>query len=69
MIHVINTLRANLLRKEIEGKIDKILSPPMTFHHDSAKLGEERILGRVSRMVQRLERVRRQRWAPWKDRK
>lgn len=67
VIRVINYLRANLIKKEIEDTVLRILDPPLTFHHDREKLGMEMKLGRVRRMLRQMERRRARTWAPWKD--
>jgi hypothetical protein len=69
VIHVVNTLRANLIRKEIEGKIHEVLSPRFNPRDWSQGPGTEHNLFRVNRIVRNLERLRMRRWAPWKDRR
>lgn len=70
MIHVIHTLRANLIHKEVEGKIlDVIGSKRKIAEWNLQQLVSTPNLFRVDRMLRRFERLRRQRWAPWKDKR
>lgn len=68
MIYVINTLRANLIHKEIEGKLHGIVGRTASVRlWDLPTLVKTPNLFRVDVLMRRLERVRRQRWAPWRN--
>jgi hypothetical protein len=68
VIHIVNALRANLIRKEVEEKILREVMPRLD-RWDTTKMINTPNLFRVSRLLQRIERLRMRRWAPWKDRR
>lgn len=68
MIYRIRCLRANLVRKEIEDDIQRLFTPRFA-EWNIKELVSTPNLFKVNPMLRRLERVRRQRWAPWKDQK
>lgn len=67
MIHVVNTLRANIIRREVEDKVLTVVMPKRDRWGRGA-IHTPRLF-MVARMVRRFERIRMQRWALWKDRR
>lgn len=69
MIHVINALRANLIRREIGSKIERALTQRID-RWSIARLGDADAssnLFQVSRMLRRFDRLRMRQWGSWKD--
>jgi hypothetical protein len=70
VIHIIITLRANLIHKEIEGVVQGIVGARNIIRVWDVPISPATPnMFKVDRMMRRLERIRRQRWAPWKDKK
>lgn len=68
VIHVINALRANLIRREIADKIENVLVPRQN-RWGIMPVEPKVNLFQVSRMLRRFERLRMRQWGAWKDKR
>lgn len=69
MIRVINTLRANLIQKEIESKVHDLVYPQARLWDAIGPVVAPRDMFMIRPMLQRLADARRQRYASWRNNK